>query len=438
VRIVITNTVALNGGDAAILDRLVVLLRRQFGKDVDVVVFDSYGDVVSRYYRDLRVCRLLYLSRQNARQGKRIRLIDWLLKVVGVDHFALGTWCIKRQILPFARLLLSREEMRGLLEYARADLVISTGGTYLVENYNLAPRIFELETALQFGCALAFFTQSLGPFGQPVTRTALREIFQRSILVLLRDEESYTNLLDLGVCHDKVHIMPDVAFLFGDIESIRWARENAFIPKYGPKIAISVREWQYFRGVDTEVGQERYNKAMQALTEHLVTRYGATITFISTCQGVPEYWIDDSELATSILGTLPGVVCCAAEVDRAFHSPQAFVEIVKGFDLMIATRMHAGILALCAGTPVMSIAYEFKTRELFKQLGLEAWVLDIDNLSESALIRSVDSLMDALPSFRSQLFSKAESYYHEVVRSGVLLRQAFEEWRCEQSKMGLG
>jgi colanic acid/amylovoran biosynthesis protein len=62
-------------------------------------------------------------------------------------------------------------------------------------------------------------------------------------------------------------------------------------------------------------------------------------------------------------------------------------------DVVLATRMHMAILALTAGTPVVAIAYEFKTRELFRRMGLEHYVLDIESVDADALTNSVLSLM---------------------------------------------
>ena len=46
------------------------------------------------------------------------------------------------------------------------------------------------------------------------------------------------------------------------------------------------------------------------------------------------------------------------------------MELAKGFDFVVATRMHMMILSLCVGTPVLPIAYEFKTKELAARLGI--------------------------------------------------------------------
>jgi colanic acid/amylovoran biosynthesis protein len=57
--------------------------------------------------------------------------------------------------------------------------------------------------------------------------------------------------------------------------------------------------------------------------------------------------------------------------------------------------MHMAILSMCAGTPVLPSAYEFKTKELFDKLNLDKWVLDIDAIEPE---RGVGTLADILAS----------------------------------------
>ena len=58
--------------------------------------------------------------------------------------------------------------------------------------------------------------------------------------------------------------------------------------------------------------------------------------------------------------------------------------------------MHMMIMSLCVGTPVLPIAYEFKTMELAKRLDLEAFVSDINTISRQDLIGKADELIRTL------------------------------------------
>ena len=63
------------------------------------------------------------------------------------------------------------------------------------------------------------------------------------------------------------------------------------------------------------------------------------------------------------------------------------------FRSVVATRMHVAILALLMGVPVLPIAYEFKTSELFGKLGLGGLVQDIEAVTPWSLCAAFDHFL---------------------------------------------
>ena len=297
-------------------------------------------------------------------------------------------------------LLSSAREARALDAHARADLIISTGGTYLVEHYNLARRRFELELCAASGNPLVFFTQSLGPFEQPINRRAMRRAFDAAALVLLRDDRSRRYVEELGVDMKKVHVLSDAVFALARPEILEAAAQRRPAADRPLRVAISVRQWRHFEAGDPEAGMKRYRDAIVALVEHLVGERRAEVTFISTCQGIDEYWIDDAEMAARFVEHMPDTVT----IDRDFHTPAELSDRLGGFDVVVATRMHMAILALNAGVPVLPIAYEFKAEELFARLGAGEWVSSIERMVGAVLIARFDAFVEALPTLVGPLF----------------------------------
>ena len=156
------------------------------------------------------------------------------------------------------------------------------------------------------------------------------------------------------------------------------------------RIAISVRDWPH---MGAKGGMTAYFDAVAALIDDLVVHHGAEITFLSTCQGVGSYWTDDSATAETLVEHLDESVRGAVRIDREFHTPSQLVSMLGNFDAVIATRMHVAILALLAGTPVLPIAYEFKTVELFAKLGLDGLVQDIETITPEGLTAACDHFL---------------------------------------------
>jgi colanic acid/amylovoran biosynthesis protein len=399
--VVVENTVCLNTGDAAILIAIGKIIRQVLGEGTRIYVFDSEPEAAARLYDRNRYpdfeFRTLLSEAIFKRPYEGHPVKNAVKKVYNGLYFrAVASARARRNGL--GRYLLDRESRRSLEIYESAASVVTTGGTYLVEKYNLRPRIDQFRIDGALGKDTVFFTQSLGPFEERCNRAGLKPVFDRSPLILLRDERSLSHVSDLVADPSKCHVVADAVFALADTHRIRMlldARRSA--PATG-RVGISVRNWSYVRGGEEE-GMSRYIDAMRRLTAELV-RQGKAVTFVSTCQGVPEYGHDDSLTAASIVDGLDPSVARHVTVDAAFHTPEELMELAKGFDFVVATRMHMMILSLCVGTPVLPIAYEFKTKELAARVGLSEVLLDIDTLTGDEALATLKRFSRGLDAYR--------------------------------------
>lgn len=162
-----------------------------------------------------------------------------------------------------------------------------------------------------------------------------------------------------------------------------------------PLALLSVREW----GMGAEGGElnfDSYREAMRAVAEELISR-GWRCTAISTCQGVPQYPVDDSRTAREIFEGLN------VEIDGSFHTPGQLLERISEADLVISTRMHLAILSLISRTPVVAVAYEPKTLELFKSIDYPDAVVSIER-ADAPWVRSL--FVDDDPRVRAAVLSE--------------------------------
>jgi colanic acid/amylovoran biosynthesis protein len=111
-------------------------------------------------------------------------------------------------------------------------------------------------------------------------------------------------------------------------------------------------------------------------------------------------------------------------VDRAFHPPEALMERLQEFDLVVATRMHVAILALGAGVPVLPIAYEFKTQALFARLGFASLVVPIDDIDGGVLAGTATDVLRDRAAVRERLVAGVLSERERALASADLVRGA--------------
>ncbi|HEU5209746.1 MAG TPA: polysaccharide pyruvyl transferase family protein [Longimicrobiales bacterium] len=411
-RVTVLNSVALNAGDAAILAGLRVALLEAFGADLELQVADDAPTAASALYPDIDFFTGLHGSGLNARHAlrgatrslhrRRVRIAQLLLERAPAG----------------GRALLDRRGREHLARVGGSVAAISTGGTYFVEHYSFERRALEVLAAISTGVPTFLYTQSLGPFTRRDTRHLMRRVLSGCAAVFLRDERSRQHALELGVDEARLHVRPDAAFVL----SVPGPTLSTDRPL---RIAVSVREWGHFSSGTRAEGTARYTEAVAATVRALAREQDAQVTFMSTCQGVPAYWTDDSQFADRIVGELlrdvPGV-----HVDHAFRSPVALRDAYREFDLVIATRMHAAILALCAGTPVVPIAYEFKTMELFRSLGMAELVDDIDHLSPESLVARVKRAVDERYLLRARIAALLPQLREQAAEPAHRIRRLIE------------
>ncbi len=418
-RVALLNTVILNGGDAAIASAIADTLREAFGDRLDLELLDG-SPAAPAYYPEFSLLRdphKLALAREHVLFGRMGRGFNELRLMFGA--FLLG----KGMSPP--PLLLTDDEERALRALAEADLVVSTGGTYLVEHYALRGRIFNFRLVNLLRRPLVLYTQSMGPFTKPEVRGPLAQELDQARLILLRDPASLEHLKELGVTTPHAEVLPDSVFTIADAEELERATSRV-VPDVGARVLVSVRKWTKFQGREPEEGMREYTESVRAMIRELVDTRAAHVTLLSTCQGIPEYWTDDSEVAMDVWAGLEPRYQERCEVDRAHHTLAELKAHYARADLVIATRMHAAIIALCAGTPVLPIEYEFKTRELFKALGLERWVLDISTVTPAGAVERLGQVLEEVEGARAALMAGVEEMRAGAARGAELTREAVE------------
>jgi len=370
-KIAITNAVVSNTGDAAILQSIRQMLDVEFGGDrVTVVVFDADASVTRQLYPDWNIHQqLAQLPRFGPKQVFRvIQLVwIWLLRIAAACP-------------PVVRLAARGNASSGgrirqtLAELSSCDVVVSAGGTYLVDHYHFGVRVAELEIAKALGKPVMLWTQSMGPFASRRSKAHIRAISRVADGVSFRDDRSAAAWS--GAVRRQVPsvVAPDSAFAIAVPEQLADPTRRVTAPTpAGARAVLSVRSWS--RGVEQDTfDSDAYRQMMRAAAAALI-ELGWTTTAVSTCQGVPSYRYDDSlEARACFRGE-------AVEVDDDFHSPDTLMGVLARSDLVISTRMHLAILGLVLGLPVIAIGYEFKTVELFESLGLGDNVVLIEHAS---------------------------------------------------------
>lgn len=390
---ILANTVVQNGGDAAITFATIGLAEQADPQMELVAVEDFAPENIAGKFPDWPLVTYPFPGRFKLPFGTFVSKVASALarrSYRPLAHLYLAS--------PWAFKTVCRVARPGhWRRHRKADVTLTVGGTYLIERYEFISKLLNVALAQMAGNKTVFITQSLGPFEDAFNREMVRRVLGQSDLVLLRDEASRGYLEDIGFDHANTHVVADSVFFLGQPEE--WDRRDyTGAPK---RVLVSVRDCTVFQ--DSPEGEERYRTSVAALVTHLVERYGCEITFRSTCQGVPAYHADDSKIANDICARLAPEVRAKTSVDVGFNSPSEFQSGAAAFDLAVSTRLHGAIQALNAATPVIPIAYEFKTREVWAGFGLSDHVLDLAPATPQDWIDVVDKVLAAPDGYAGQL-----------------------------------
>ena len=413
-KIAITNNIALNGGDAAIMLGMTKALRKRFGNDTKFVISSTYPEVCAELYPEYRWISVIGREADTTPYN-HIRFIGRIARYLKHSRYYIAAYFRKNNI-PLYKLLLCKHDIHTLNEYATSDYIISSGGTYLIEPYGIDAQYHDYRISLILGKPLVQYSQSMGPFTRKQTKERLRWIFNRCNTILLRDQKSAANVLGLGIKDESiVHVVPDAAFALGDVEAMM-SRKDDTMNKYG-NVAISVRDWIHTTDDNT---MPKYLKSIAEAIIMLVKK-GYKIHFISTCQGIP-YYSDDNQEVEKIMSLIPVQYHSNIVKYNHYLSIPTIQNLLHTMDFIIATRLHMSILSLITGTPVYPIAYEFKTVELYHSLGYNR-VDTLDSLSPTTFCNSIDAFIEWFTTTRRQkIYSRVVEYINNSMSVPTLIK----------------
>ena len=290
----------------------------------------------------------------------------------------------------------------------------------------MSQKLYDLDLIRRAGVPYAFFPQSAGPFIRPENRTALAPVLAGAALVMLRDERSHGYVVEVGALPERCVVVPDVVFAL--------AREDLATPPVRPgtvagrpeRLAVSVREWRHFTTCPAEEGRSATVEAFRRLVITMVYERGAEITFVSTCQGRPEYTHDDSVFAAEVVRGLDDDVARSVDVDGELYDADGLIDRLASFDALVSMRLHAAILGVCSGLPTLTVAYEYKSTEVWSQLGMDEFTVDLETLDGPDLARRTGALLDRRDQVRADLAPRVAAMRDRALALGDDLTEALE------------
>ena len=353
--------------------------------------------------------RTAWLDRRSL-AGRGVRVIAPLFHA---PCSSAGKWLPKVKTL--LSLVLPLPAWIFLRHLRQADLVMACGGGYFYSNRSFPGFTFwqnylHLRLAVLFKKKIVFFPQSFGPLANPWSRRLLTSLLASEQVrnVFAREPISLSVLGGLLPAADqkgKLRFCPDMAFYYspGPI-----AAPTGISSQPRPRLALALRDWD-FPGQKTRFSKkkkrENYIDGVLAACQTLHQRQDASFFIFSQAQG-PSLAEDDRRLSGYVHDRLRASI--PASHLNLFETPvgtvpDTFIQLLRQADMLITSRLHAAIFAFLAGTPVVVIGYQHKSRGVLQTLGLESCFLSIEEMQGESLLRLCAAVLQDQDEWRKKI-----------------------------------
>lgn len=277
----------------------------------------------------------------------------------------------------------ARAHMRppvGNADIQWADVCVSAGGGYLYDDgsraarLNLVLRLLPLRTAHRAGKQVVLFSQSIGPFASRRLGSLVARALANYALVIVREEISASMCADLGLRN--VSVCDDIAFALEPSTPPGNARDLR------GEVTVGVTVVNALPGVDA-AGYARYREALaQGLIGALRGRDEkvAVISQVSAHAGD-----DDVRAGRELAQRLREADISARFINLGDVTDEEVAAVYGQLRLVVASRLHSAILALCAQTPVLALSYLPKTDGVFARMAMSDMVLPARRLEAARL-----------------------------------------------------
>lgn len=293
-------------------------------------------------------------------------------------------------LAPLAALTGGRVGTRALRALAEADVVADVSGISFVAGRGLptlAYNVLLLLPALVMGTSVVKVSQAMGPFDDPLTRTAARLVLPRVAAVLARGERTVEHLDELGVEH--AGLVTDAAFLMATTpQDAAWAEEWLAAHASGPDPVVVVPS-QVVVNQTTDDGAA-YLASVTALVDHLTETHDVIVMAHSARPGRPAGRLNDIPLCETVVQRAARPERCRLVTDG---TPGQLRALMAASRLVVTSRFHAMISALATATPVVVIGWSHKYREVLREFGHEELAFDFTAVETSQLLADVDATL---------------------------------------------
>lgn len=386
-KIAITNYFTwYNKGDAGIIQGTIEVLKNIFGDDIEINILSYMPNEDSKRFLKDKNVKGVYSNMVNPYNQDT--------HIYEMSKLALVTNIIKNLIrinINKTKFLNNNKSMQVLDE---SDLIVVVGGGYL-GGENLGSNIVHLNQIYmntKLNKPVILWGTSIEPTQNKKVDFFIKYIMKRLTHIFPRETITY-KYLEKFLPNDRITLIPDMAFALTQETNISFEFIESLNEKFDKLIGLTVRSWEFPNSNNPDKDKETYINSIVDMTINCAQKYNAAIVFVPQVIFKSGCGDDDSIIAEYIKDRLPDEYRENFIIRKDDWSPAEIKALIEKFDIFVGTRMHSNIFATSMLVPTIAIAYEKKTNGIMETLGLEDYVINIDEITSKKLIHKLDQIM---------------------------------------------
>lgn len=401
-----------NKGDAALTSVLIKDIRRVFkGAHITILKLDAGGNGVFEGVPEQQS----FMSHALNRYKNPVTKLAYALYMMTVTLL----WAAGRRYAD-AHLQVPKHLRTALQLYEQADIIVPVGGGYLRSRpglkhcFNVPLLLHPLLLGYILGKPTVLYSQSVGPFQNGFEKALVAFVLKRMTCVMLREDTSVALLANMGVKHNVVRAV-DSGFLLKS-KGKADLRRMYDIPPSDLLVGVTVREWLAGNA------QEKYEAAVAKALDDLVETTGAHVVFIP--QVTAAKGDDDRLVSKRVHGLMRRADSATLITDTPDH--HTIKALYDNLDVLLGTRFHSVIFSLTSHVPVLAIEYEHKTSGIMRDVGLQQWVMKIEDVDHPTLTSRLRALVNGRVAYREYLGRRMPPYVQQAGRAADILKESYE------------
>jgi len=402
-----------NKGDAALLGVLVQETQKKFhGAKITILSMDQV-DGANSVFDDVPVKPSFMHFTKRYSSNRAI----WLVYGTSMATYTLF-WAFVHKKLHMA--LPISKKLRGVIDtYETADLIIPVGGGYLRTKpqigslYDFMMLLHSIILSRILKKPTVLYSQSVGPLYRKIDRWMLSMTIKHAVeLAIIRESKSMKLLEDMGVTNCARSV--DAGFLLESSKAT--GRAKLHLPSKRIVIGVTARKWL------DDTAQHAYEKAMADTLDYLVREHDAYIVFIP--QVTSEYHGDDDRVVSkAIFDEMTEKEHALVLIEN--YDYREIKAIYDQLDYLLGTRFHSVIFSLTSYVPAVAIEYEHKTSGIMHDLGLDDWVVKMEDVTPEVLKPKMSELIKARELYKKQLEQVLPAYIQQAHEAINMTQEAF-------------